>query len=276
MITYPDTGTHHWSLARVDVPFDWTRMPSGNDIAMHLLLVDPPHRTFAKVGAAVYHGGDDIIVAQTSRCARALPSVPVPTAALIPSLSGAAHRRTALQVPRVRSLSGSRLSLGLPKRFQSFLRLYAHPDPLLHPAPLRCAMDICSHIYPSLDPVLTPPLRVRPVSSCLHPHPDRHPRSSSSYGAPLLVPSPPQPPRRPAESAHPTPALRSRWSSSILSSLHSTHGRARAPKTFSFGRYPPPHAPHHETQAQVICHPSCTAPHGQRHRPAYDVPRRVE
>ncbi|KAJ7709187.1 hypothetical protein B0H14DRAFT_713809 [Mycena olivaceomarginata] len=62
---------------------------------------------------------------------------------------------------------------------------------------------------------------------------------SSSYGAPLLAPPPPQPLRTPAESAHPTPALRSRWSSSTLSSLHSTHGRARAPKTFSFGRYLP-------------------------------------
>ncbi|KAJ7729878.1 hypothetical protein B0H14DRAFT_528293 [Mycena olivaceomarginata] len=62
-------------------------MPSGNDIAMHL-LVDPPHRTFPKVGAAVYHGEHDIIVARTSRCARALPSVPFPTAALISSLSG--------------------------------------------------------------------------------------------------------------------------------------------------------------------------------------------
>ncbi|KAJ7825037.1 hypothetical protein B0H14DRAFT_2821585, partial [Mycena olivaceomarginata] len=128
----------------------------------------PAHRTFAKVGAAVYHGGHGIIVARNSRCTRVLPSVPFPTAALIPSLSGVAHRRTALL--RVRSLSGSRLSLGLPKRFQSFLRLHAHPDPLLRPAPLRYAMDICSHIYPSLDPVLTPPLRVRPVSSCLRPH----------------------------------------------------------------------------------------------------------
>ncbi|KAJ7840930.1 hypothetical protein B0H14DRAFT_2587142 [Mycena olivaceomarginata] len=63
--------------------------------------------------------------------------------------------------------------------------------------------------------------------------------SSSSYGAPLLAPSPPQPPRVPTEPAHPTPALRSRWSSSTISSLHSTHGHARAPKTFSFGRYLP-------------------------------------
>ncbi|KAJ7309935.1 hypothetical protein DFH08DRAFT_483181 [Mycena albidolilacea] len=51
MITYPDTGTHRWSLARVDVSFDWTRMPSGKDIA---------------VGAAFCHGGHDIIVARTS------------------------------------------------------------------------------------------------------------------------------------------------------------------------------------------------------------------
>ncbi|KAJ7712173.1 hypothetical protein B0H14DRAFT_689718 [Mycena olivaceomarginata] len=62
---------------------------------------------------------------------------------------------------------------------------------------------------------------------------------SSSYGDPLLAPPPPQPLRTPAESAHPTPALCSRWSSSTLSSLHSTHGRARASKTFSFGRYLP-------------------------------------
>ncbi|KAJ7683610.1 hypothetical protein B0H14DRAFT_919320 [Mycena olivaceomarginata] len=180
-------------------------MPRGNDIAVHL-LVDPPHGTFAKVGAAVYHGGHAIIVARTSRCARALPPVPVPTAALIPSLGGAAHRRTAL--PQARSLSGSRLWLGLPKRFQSFLRLHAHPDPILRPAPLRRAMDVCSHIYPSSDPVLTPPLRVRPCqlvsapasgsgSSC----------SSSSYGAPFLALSPPPPPAY--WSSPPTPPPRS-------------------------------------------------------------------
>ncbi|KAJ7825066.1 hypothetical protein B0H14DRAFT_3727227 [Mycena olivaceomarginata] len=72
------------------------------------------------------------------------------------------------------------------------------------------------------------PLASMPGSSC----------ASSSYGALLLAPSP-QPPCIPAESAHPAPALRSRWSSLTLSSLHSTHGRARAPKTFSFGRYLP-------------------------------------
>ncbi|KAJ7729872.1 hypothetical protein B0H14DRAFT_528092 [Mycena olivaceomarginata] len=212
MITYPDTSTHRWSLARIDISFDWTRMPSRNDIAIHLLLVDPPHRTFAKVGAAVYHDGRDIIVARTSRCARALPSVPFPTAALIPSLSGAAHRRTVL--PQARSLSGSRLSLGLPKRFQSFLRLHAHPDPLLRPVPLRCAMDIYSHIYPSLDPVLTAPLRHTPPPRSARAGLPRHSSSTQRTAArgprrpsPSGVTSPARaPPRNPSPS-HPSPVL---------------------------------------------------------------------
>ncbi|KAJ7692987.1 hypothetical protein B0H14DRAFT_2651532 [Mycena olivaceomarginata] len=181
MITYPDTGTHRWSLARVDVSFDWTRMPSGNDIALHLLLVDPPHRTFAKVGAAVYHGGHDIIVARTSRCARALPSVPFPTAALIPSLSGAAHRRTVL--PQARA---------------------------------------CRSVFPS---GFSPSFARTPRPS---------PPSCSAPLHPAYRPSPHSPPPRSA---------RSRWSSSTLSSLHSTHGRARAPKTFSFGHYLPRERP---------------------------------
>ncbi|KAF8204230.1 hypothetical protein K438DRAFT_2014915 [Mycena galopus ATCC 62051] len=85
MITYPDPGTHRWSRAL--------------------------QRTSTKVGAAGYHGGYDSTCrrrrarARTSRCTRALLSVPVPTAVLVLSFSGAAHRRTAL--PHMRGVGCS-------------------------------------------------------------------------------------------------------------------------------------------------------------------------
>ncbi|KAJ7309944.1 hypothetical protein DFH08DRAFT_483279 [Mycena albidolilacea] len=279
MITYPDTGTHHWSLTHVDVSFDWMRMPSGNDIAVSACPAfpsstwntdaPPPYRP---VAPHVREGRRSCLSRRTRHHRRAdlplrtrSPSVLVPTAALIPSLSGAAHRRTAL--PQARSLSGSRLSLGLPKRFQSFLCLHTHPDPLLRPAPLRCAMDLYSHIYPSLDLVLTPPLRVRPVSSCLHPHPDRDPRSSSSYGAPLLLLN--HPSYRP--SPH-TPTPRSARAGPPRHSPSTQRTAARAPRRPSpSGATSPARAPPRNPRR-----PSCTVPHGQHHRPAYDVPRRVE
>ncbi|KAJ7787802.1 hypothetical protein B0H14DRAFT_3505074 [Mycena olivaceomarginata] len=81
--------------------------------------------------------------------------------------------------------------------------------------------------------------------------------SSSSYGAPFLTP-PPQPPCIPVEPAHPTPALHSRWSSSTVSSLHSTHGRVRPPRTFSFGRYLPRTRP--TTKPKPKSSVACPAP----------------
>jgi hypothetical protein len=92
--------------------------------------------------------------------------------------------------------------------------------------------------------------------------------SSSSYGAPLLALPPPQPLRIPAESAQPTPALRSRWSSSTLSSLHSTHGHARAPRTFSFGRYLPRTRPTTKPKPTSSVARPAPRPMGERHRPA--------
>ncbi|KAF8196387.1 hypothetical protein K438DRAFT_1968104 [Mycena galopus ATCC 62051] len=115
VITYPDPGTHRWSRARVHVSFDWTRMRRRNgpstdlsDIAMHL-RVDSLHRTSTK-SAWRFITTDTIalaivVIARIPRCTRALLSVPVPTAVLVLSLSGAAHRRTAL--PHTRSVGWS-------------------------------------------------------------------------------------------------------------------------------------------------------------------------
>ncbi|KAJ7840927.1 hypothetical protein B0H14DRAFT_3869337 [Mycena olivaceomarginata] len=101
--------------------------------------------------------------------------------------------------------------------------------------------------------------------------------SSLSYGAPLLAPSP-QPPRVPAEPAPPTPALRSRWSSSTISSSI-PHTAARVPRRPSpSGATSPARAPLRTPspsplpvlhRAPWVASPSCPPPPRRLRTPDY-------
>ncbi|KAJ7857115.1 hypothetical protein B0H14DRAFT_3640155 [Mycena olivaceomarginata] len=150
-MTYSDAGTHRWSLARVDVSFDWTRMRRGNGpstdlratpnrhgMQMHLLLVDRPRRSvqlFIKV--------DKTSSSRAPPAAHALfcPPPSPPPFSSSSSADGPQAHRTCAGSPLLGLTPLARSFQAVSALIKFFHRLYAHPEPL-RPAPLRCAMVI--------------------------------------------------------------------------------------------------------------------------------------
>ncbi|KAF7348704.1 Vacuolar DHA amino acid exporter [Mycena venus] len=150
------------------------------------------------------------------------------------------------------------------------------PSPLSAPAPQTPASALRSRWSASTAPMTpapttapeTPALRSRwsaSTSAALSPRPE------DSYSTPEPAPETPALRSRWSASTAPgTPALRSRWSSSTLSSIHSSHSRARSPASKTFRRYfpisiPMPKTP---TKSPKAPRPAAAAPaHPKRPRP---------
>ncbi|KAJ7687665.1 hypothetical protein B0H14DRAFT_894985 [Mycena olivaceomarginata] len=177
-------------------------MPSGND-----RYAPPPCRPAAP---HVREGRRSCLSRRTRHHRRV--NLPLRTRS---SVRPRPHRRSPPQSqrggPQAHRTSAGSLPLGLAPVTRSSQAVSVLPSLVRtsRPSPPSCSAPLCDvHIYPSSDPVRTPPLRVCTVSLCLQPHPDRDPRSSSSYGAPLLAhlllnhpayrPSPHTPPPRSA------------------------------------------------------------------------------
>ncbi|KAJ7309950.1 hypothetical protein DFH08DRAFT_899012 [Mycena albidolilacea] len=167
---------------------------------MHLLLVDPPRRTFAKVGTAVYHGGHDII----------------------PRRGGPQARTSAGSLPLgLAPVDRSSQAVSVPPSLARTPR----PPPPPRPAPL------CDgHLLPCIPFLESARVCTRIRIGILVP-----PHLVVPYCSPHLLLN--HPAYRP--SPHTLPPRFTCAGPPLHSSLHSTHGRARAPKTFSFGRYLP-------------------------------------
>ncbi|KAJ7333224.1 hypothetical protein DFH08DRAFT_304489 [Mycena albidolilacea] len=112
-------------------------------------------------------------------------------------------------------------------------------DPLLHPALVLVGLYLRALPSSAANLLLRPPLALLRLHLCAHDSGLRPLALAQDQDAMEMINTMPDTPalprsRRSASTSVASPALRSRWSSSTLSSIHSAHAVTASPKTFSF------------------------------------------